>query len=344
MKRTESSWESWLTLLLGMVMMTLGGISPARAEPPIHLSPGDILGGLIGGSVGALSPPSAPIRLQAECSHEQEECWKANGLNKNNIERVYDQCWRESKRCPKVCKDEYFSRRKAGMNPGQADPLFQGRRGEDTSCVPGVDARVHPGGKAKTNDSAVRVSVMVGGQPAKAEINAVPVDAQGNEEKRTTGSPNYSRGNNRNLSEPILLYLPAGRYRLKVLSTDRFYHQEQAFPEQVELISVQPGKALEKTYAFGLGRLVVNAHTDDGKPLDAKLNLKRLDGTSYGGYKDYLFFNKSLPLDVKLLSGKYRMAVRRSFKSGSKAFNIEVKDGELTSKTITFSSDTNGRL
>ncbi len=132
-------------------------------------------------------------------------------MNKSNTEQVYDLCWRKSKRCPKVCKDEYFSRRKSGMGATASDPLFRGRRGEDISCVPGVDERTHPMGKVKTNDSAVRVAVTIGGQPAKAEVSAIPVDAQGNEEKITTSSPNYSKGNGYNdLSEPILLNLPAG--------------------------------------------------------------------------------------------------------------------------------------
>jgi len=311
--------KRWFMLLF--TCLALFGLQmQAEAEPPIHLSPGDILG-VFG---GAMRGPSAPIRLQAACSSELGGCWEAYGMNRNNMVQVYDLCWRESTRCPKVCRDEYFSRRKAGMQPTVADPLFQGRHGEDTSCVPGVDERIHPGGEVKGNDSEVRVTVKVGDQVVGAEVTAVPVDDQGNEKRRTISSPNYSR------------YMPAGRYRLRVRSPDRIYHPERAFPEQMELITVQPGKPLEKTYAFGLGRLVVKAHTDDGKPFDAKLNLKRLDGTGYGGYDGYLFSNKSLPLDVKLLSGKYRMIVMRSNGSGKKAFNIEIKDGTLTSKTITF--------
>jgi len=112
--------------------------------------------------------------------------------------------------------------------------------------------------------------------------------------------------------------MPAGRYRLRVRSPDRIYHPERAFPEQVELITVQTGKPLVKAYAFGLGWLVLKVRTDDGKPFDARLNLKRLDGTGYGGYDGYLFSNKPLPLDVKLLSGKYRMIVMHANGSGKK--------------------------
>lgn len=329
--------KRWFMLLF--TCLALFGLQmQAEAEPPIHLSPGDILG-VFG---GAMRGPSAPIRLQAACSSELGGCWEAYGMNRNNMVQVYDLCWRESTRCPKVCRDEYFSRRKAGMSPEAADPLFRGRHGEETSCIPGVDERTHPGGKVKINDSAVRVSVKLGGQVVGTEVTAVPVDEQGREEKRTTSSPNYSKGNSYQTPRgPVLLNLPAGTYRLHVLSPDRISHRERAFPEQVELITVQPGKALEKTYAFGLGRLVLKARTDDGKPLDAELNLKRLDGTGYGGYKGYLFFSKPLPLDVKLLSGKYRMVVMRRYGSGEKAFNIGIKDGKLTSRTITFSPDAN---
>jgi len=331
----RNNMKRWFILLFSC--MALFALHPqAQAEPPIHLSPGDILGGLLG---GAMRGPSAPIRLQAECSHELEQCWDTHGLNKDNAEQVQDVCWKEAtKKCPKVCRDEYLSRRKAGMSPQAADPLFSGRHGEDTSCIPGVDERTYPG--RKVNDSEVHVIVKVEGKMAGAEVEAVPVDDQGQEEKRTTSSPNYSRSNTYQTPFGLVsLNLPAGKYRLKVLSPDRIYHPERAFPEQVELISVQPGKILEKAYSFGLGRLVVKGRADNGKPLSASLNLKRLDGKGYGGYKGYTFFHKPLPLDMKLLSGKYRMTVMKSHESTGKVFNIEVKNGEVISKTVTFASD-----
>src|SRR3546814_14961951 len=103
-----------------------------------------------------------------------------------------------------------------------------------------VEERTHPLGKVKANDSAVRVTVMVGGQPAVAEVDATPVDDQGREPQRTTSSPNYTAGSAFNSTpEPISLYLPAGRYRLRIKSPDRFYHPNQVFPDQVELITVE---------------------------------------------------------------------------------------------------------
>src|SRR3546814_19459308 len=88
------------------------------------------------------------------------------------MDQVSDACWEESRKCPKVCKDEYFSRRMAGMDSLESDPLFLGRRREDNSCVPGVDELTHPLGKVTANDSDVRVTVMVGGLPAVAEVDA----------------------------------------------------------------------------------------------------------------------------------------------------------------------------
>jgi len=150
MKQTESGWKSrGMLLFAGIVMMIVGGMLPVQAEPPIHLSPGDILGGVLGGTVGALSLSNAPIRLQTGCSADLGKCWEAHGLNKENMEQVMDACWKETKKCPKVCRDEYFSRRKSGMSVNEADPLFRGRSGEETSCVPGVDALKHPAGNVK---------------------------------------------------------------------------------------------------------------------------------------------------------------------------------------------------
>ncbi|HEB55778.1 MAG TPA: hypothetical protein ENI98_05625 [Gammaproteobacteria bacterium] len=332
MKRIESEWMLWLTPLLScMVIITLSGISPAQAEPPVHLSPGDILSGLFGGMVGGLSPSYAPIRVQAECSHELEQCWKSSGMNKSNVEQVSDLCWRESKRCPGICKDEYFSRRKLGMSTAASDPLFSGRKGEDTSCVPGVDERTHAGARVKVNDSAIRVSVTMAGKDVSAEVTAVPVNDQGLEKKRTTSSPIYSKSNAYNASfGPILLNLPAGKYRLQVLSPDRFYHRVRAFPEQMELVSVAAGQTLDRSYSFGMGQLVVKAQNEDGKPITAALELRR------STMPNSVLLRASLPLDRSLLAGKYRLMVRENKGRRSRAFDVEVKDGKSTTKTVVF--------
>jgi len=324
--------KQWMAGILGCTALFCLSV-PTQAEPPIHLSPGDILGGLLGGTVGSVSPSYAPTRVLAECSHEIEECWKARGLNKDNQNQVYDACWKGVKKCPKVCKDAYFSRRKAGANGPRADDMVLFGR---PSCVPGLDKQTHPNSKLKVNDSAVQVSVTVGGRAIGADVRVVPVDDQGHEMQQATGTRNSDPPKGISMQHPsgsLLLYLPVGKYHLHVRSPDRFYHPERAFSERVELLTLQPGKKLVKAYVFGLGRLVAKAQTDDGKPLDARLNLKRLDGTGRR-----VFSYKSLPLDVKLLSGKYRMVVMRRGGAGKKAFNIEVKDGKLTSKTMTFTS------
>jgi len=150
MQQTESGWKSrGILLFAGIVMIIVGGILPVQAGQTGGVTPaGELLMGLLGCTVQS-SSSYAPIKLQADCSANLGRCWEAKGLNKENDVQVQDMCWQGTNVCPKVCMDEYFSRRKAGMNPSQADPLFQGRRGEDTSCVPGVDARVHPRGQGQ---------------------------------------------------------------------------------------------------------------------------------------------------------------------------------------------------
>src|SRR3546814_879261 len=109
-------------LLLSVAVFVITVSSPAAAEPPAQLSAGDVFGLIFGHSV------SGPIRLQATCAAEIEACWSARGLTKENMDQVSDACWEESRKCPKVCKDEYFSRRMAGMDSLESDPLFLGRR------------------------------------------------------------------------------------------------------------------------------------------------------------------------------------------------------------------------
>jgi len=94
--------KRWFMLLFTCIVL-FGLYVQAQAEPPVHLSPADILG-LLG---GVMDGPSAPIRLQAECGHELHECWDTHGLDKDNDKQVQDACWKEAtKKCPKV----------AGMN------------------------------------------------------------------------------------------------------------------------------------------------------------------------------------------------------------------------------------
>lgn len=117
------------TILL-MLLSTL-----ALAEPPIKISPitrGLLKGAAIaGGAIGKTLETLAPT-----CSQEQEKCWVSNGLNKDNLNQVFDRCWQEAKHCSKSCKDAYFARRKVGMSPGKADPLFNGGKGD--ACEPGT--------------------------------------------------------------------------------------------------------------------------------------------------------------------------------------------------------------
>ncbi len=142
-KLPESGRKWPIKLLLPCVLIALYMHNPAQAEPPQRMSPGEMLHGLVGGTVSALTEP-VPIKVQRACSHETGECWESHGLNKENMNQVFDACWREATQCPQVCKDEYFARRKAGMIGPKADPLYRGRNGEETSCVPGMDALTHP--------------------------------------------------------------------------------------------------------------------------------------------------------------------------------------------------------
>ena len=111
MKRTISM----LGTILLMFLSTL-----ALAEPPIQMSPitrGLLKGGLIvGGTIG-----KALSEISPSCSQSLEQCWETHGLNKDNREQVQDACWKETTQCPQVCKDQYFSYRKAGMKSVTAE-------------------------------------------------------------------------------------------------------------------------------------------------------------------------------------------------------------------------------
>ena len=102
-----------------------------------------------------LAPPAiaeqpTPFDVLNTCTNEIGECWQSHGLDLDNLTEVFDACWREVKKCPQVCKDEYFTRRKDGMDVDAADPLFFGVDGEAKSCVPGVDELTHPNNQATT--------------------------------------------------------------------------------------------------------------------------------------------------------------------------------------------------
>jgi len=142
MKHIKSGLKPWVMLpLAGMIIFIFGGILPAQAEPAGGLTPaGKILMGLLGGTVGS-SSSYAPIKLQADCSADLEKCWDSRGLNKGNQEQVLDTCWKETKKCPKVCRDQYLSHRKAGMKALEADDTVLFGK---PSCIPGLDKRTHP--------------------------------------------------------------------------------------------------------------------------------------------------------------------------------------------------------
>jgi len=335
-KHIKPGWKSWVMLpLAGMIIFIFGGISPAQAEPAGGLTPaGKVLMDLLGATVGS-SSSYAPIKLQAECSHEIEECWKARGLNKANQDQVNDACWKEAKKCPKVCRDEYFSRRKAGMSSAMADPLFQGRRGEDTSCVPGVDERTHGGKKVKSNNSTLRVTVSFGGKPVAARVDVIPLDDKGNERRRTTASPNYSRSikpTTSDLSQPLVIYAPAGQYRVQV-RPDRYYGTGYPFPKQVETISLQDGQTLERRFDIKGGRLQVMTQDSDGKPVRVELQINSPDT------KNDRRHNYRAPLDIMIPVGRYRMIVREIGNGRrTKSFDFKIDAGRTVTKTIIFST------
>jgi len=325
MQHIKSGWKSWLMLPLAcMAIFILGGISPAQAEQTGGLTPAvELLMGLLGGTVGS-SSSYAPIKLQADCSADLGKCWEVRGLNKDNEEQVMDACWKETKKCPKVCKDQYFSRRKAGMKAARADDTVLFGK---PSCIPGLDENI----KKTPNDSMVRVRVMIDGKPAKAEVFAIPVDDKGHEKKRKRGSPTYSERNAYgNLSDPISLTMPAGRYRLRVVSQDRFYHPYQAFPDQEVLITVQAGKPVDRTYTFATGYLTVKALDSGGRPVNVTVELMQ------PGRK---LPRQRIPMNMRLLSGKYRLFVAETKSHREKTFDIEMKADQTLTQTVTFTAE-----
>ncbi len=102
----------------------------------------------------------------------------------------------------------------------------------------------------------------------------------------------------------------------------------------MELITVKTGQTLNKVFAFGQGRLLVKAQDKDGSPVAATVKLKRSD------FAQNASFSERVPLDRSLLVGKYRLVVRKSKSCREKAFDIEIKEGNTVTKTITFVAET----
>lgn len=332
MRQTERGWKSCLMLpLLGAIMFILGGLSPVRAEPSAHISPGDLISNLLSSTVGALSPSSAPLKVLAKCSHELEQCWVAHGRNKANREQVADTCWKETKRCPKVCKDEYFSRRKAGMSALKAEPLFYGRHEEDSSCVPGVDTLTNADQTVKRNNSILQLTVMLGGKPVKARIRLLPLDALGRTHP-TTADPGYFKRYQPSTTgrmKPLKIHVHAGRYWLSV--TPPYYTPDKhnyAFSRKTETIIIKDGQTLKRNFDFAAGHLIVIARDERGKLVDTRLKISQ-------PRKNYLEYRSPLNMPV----GRYRVIVYPHTKGRkSKAFDVDIRQGQTVSKTIFFSA------
>jgi len=325
--------------LAAMAFFVFGGVSSVQAEQSKGLTPaGELLMGMLRATDGS-RPSYAPIKLQADCSAELGECWDSHGLNKDNDDQVMDACWKETKKCPKVCRDQYFRHRKAGMKGARADDAVLFGK---PSCIPGLDKQTHPVKKA---NSILRMRVTVGGQTVSANFDLIPLDDQGHErQKAFDGSfdgSDYSIETVGNTPDGWrTLRLPAGQYRLRVRSPDRNYHPNQkfmpyqAFPEQTEVIKVKAEQTLDKTYTFGIGRLVVKAQDKNGSPVLATLELRRWDRPNY------ILYRHKLPLEISLVAGKYRGVVRETQTRKSVAVDIDIKDGRTTARTMTFEAGT----
>ncbi|VAW77633.1 hypothetical protein MNBD_GAMMA14-463 [hydrothermal vent metagenome] len=120
MKQLDRGKKSLFILFLAGLLLAMSGMPTAQAEPPVRPFLGDLLKGLVSGTRSALNEP-APLKVQRACSQEIEACWTSRGLSKTNAEEVQDTCWKVVKRCPKVCREEYFSRRKAGISASVAE-------------------------------------------------------------------------------------------------------------------------------------------------------------------------------------------------------------------------------
>ncbi|BAO45598.1 hypothetical protein TBH_C2693 [Thiolapillus brandeum] len=101
-------------------LVMLGFCLQAQAEPPIHLPPG-VPGLLKGGAIAGGAVGKSLDRLSPSCAGESEQCWKAQGMNKDNAAQVIDACWAASEHCSSACRESYFELRKSGMGAVEAD-------------------------------------------------------------------------------------------------------------------------------------------------------------------------------------------------------------------------------
>ena len=111
-----------LTIGILVCIFLLFANMPARAEPPIQMSPvtRELLKGvaIVAGAIDKLIN-----ELNPSCSHALQQCWVARGMDKDNLEQVQDACWMEVSQCPQACKDRYFSYRESGIKSAIAEEM-----------------------------------------------------------------------------------------------------------------------------------------------------------------------------------------------------------------------------
>lgn len=176
MRNNKPVWKSSFVLsLAGALFFVFGGISPVLADSQKGLTPvGKILMDILGATDGS-SASYAPTKLLADCSADLEDCWKARGLNKDNVEQVQDACWKETKKCPKVCKDQYFALREAGMKGIEADDkVLFGK----PSCIPGLDKAASASDKDKVKSESATLASTVAAQQLMPDLTPVVVNAE----------------------------------------------------------------------------------------------------------------------------------------------------------------------
>ena len=85
MEQIKSGWKSRLIAkVAGMVILIIAGSLSVHAENSKELTPaGKFLMDFFS-AADDLSSSNAPIKLQAECSHELGQCWKSKKMNKEN--------------------------------------------------------------------------------------------------------------------------------------------------------------------------------------------------------------------------------------------------------------------
>jgi len=331
--------DKWLKRPLHMMtaIMALAILvaSTAQAEPPQKALAADIVGTFIDGvasGLGSLSG-SSPTQILATCSAELGECWKAHGLNKDNQEQVQDICWKEIKKCPKVCKEQYFSLRKAGVKSTEADDevLFG-----TPSCVPTLDESINPE-KLTPNNSTLRLTVTLAGQAVKANIELIALDAQGKERPATmTYNPGYINTylpNPSDLISPLAMSVHAGKYHFRVFSSNAYPDPKiYSFSTPTETVSIEDGQTLNKAVEIAGGRLKVSSRAQDkyGKPVTTRLEIRRSgEAPNYHGYPT--------PLDMLMPVDKYQLIATESGEDGkriTKTFDIEIEAGKLATQSL----------